>query len=117
LMCPKDDIIRLNVWPKGPNDDGTFKAKDKQKVEAGRKGGKVSGESKARFGESNARFDPKADRRPCCGAHAKRSHKKTCPNHRLNRIRGIERSLRSDGLTSQREIVMNNYARKIKRPD
>ena len=24
LMCPKDDIIRLNVWPKGPNDDGTF---------------------------------------------------------------------------------------------
>tara|TARA_R100000152_G_C6731999_1_gene156559 strand:+ start:491 stop:796 length:306 start_codon:yes stop_codon:yes gene_type:complete len=99
------------------NDDGTFRAKDKQKVEAGKKGGKVSGESKARFGESNARFDPKAERRPCCGAHAKRSHKKTCPNHRLNRIRGIERSLRSDGLTSQREIVMNNYARKIKRPD
>ena len=80
------------------SDDGTFKAKDKQKVAAGRIGGKVSGDSKARFGQANARFDPKADRRPCCGAHAKRSHKKTCPNHRTNKIMALNRGLRKQGV-------------------
>ena len=78
-------------------DDGTFKAKDKQKVKAGRKGGKATGESKARTGATNARFDPTAERRPCCGVKMGRAHKKTCPNHRHFKLNAL-RDLRTESI-------------------
>jgi hypothetical protein len=82
------------------NDDGTFKGKDEQKASAGRKGGKKTGASKARTGATNGRHDPTAERRPCCGVHAKRSHAKTCPNHRLNRIHAI-RTARKENIEAR----------------
>jgi len=78
-------------------EDGTFKPYDKQKQAAGRKGGKTTGDSKARLGESNGRFSADRERQPCCGAIKGRSHKKTCPNHKSNKI---ARALRKEAVVS-----------------
>lgn len=77
-------------------DDGTFKPIDKQKREAGRKGGLATGDSKKRLGASNGRYSEGRERHPCCGAIKGRSHKKTCPNHRSNKI---ARALRKESIT------------------
>lgn len=77
-------------------DDGTFKSIDKQKREAGRIGGLATGDSKKRLGASNGRYSEGRERHPCCGAIKGRSHKKTCPNHRSNKI---ARALRKESIT------------------
>ena len=77
-------------------EDGTFKPIDKQKREAGRKGGLATGDSKKRLGASNGRYSEGRERHPCCGAIKGRSHKKTCPNHRSNKI---ARALRKESIT------------------
>jgi len=88
-------------------DDGTFKAKDKQKAEAGRRGGKATGDSKARTGASNGRFSEGRERHDCCGAIKGRSHKKTCDNHRLNKIRRV---LRKESITTPvKEIDLTGF--------
>lgn len=78
-------------------EDGTFKPYDKQKQAAGRKGGKATGDSKRRTGSTNGRYSEGRERHPCCGAIKGRSHKKTCPNHRSNKI---ARALRKEGVVS-----------------
>tara|TARA_R100000278_G_scaffold103586_1_gene79984 strand:+ start:648 stop:1079 length:432 start_codon:yes stop_codon:yes gene_type:complete len=78
-------------------EDGTFKPYDKQKQAAGRKGGKTTGDSKRRTGSTNGRYSEGRERHECCGAIKGRSHKKTCPNHRSNKI---ARALRKEGVVS-----------------
>jgi len=72
-------------------EDGTFKSFDKQRQAAGRKGGKATGDSKARTGASNGKFSEGRIRFPCCGAIKGRSHKKTCENHSVNKINRVLR--------------------------
>jgi len=93
--CPRDPIMRRY-------EDGTFKATDKQKQAAGRKGGKATGESKARTGKSNGRFSEGRERHECCGAIKGRSHKTTCENHRLNKMR---RLLRKENIPTPVKVI------------
>jgi hypothetical protein len=72
-------------------EDGTFKPYNKQRQAAGRKGGKATGDSKARTGASNGKFSEGRIRFPCCGAIKGRSHKKTCENHSVNKIMRVLR--------------------------
>ena len=83
-------------------DDGTFKPTDKKKQAAGRKGGKATGESKARTGASNGRYSQGRKRHECCGAIKGRSHKKTCDNHRLNKMR---RLLRKESIATPVKVI------------
>ena len=90
-------------------EDGTFKPYDKQKQQAGRKGGKTTGDSKARLGESNGRFSEGRERHACCGAIKGRSHKKHCENHRSNKI---ARALRKEGkqtTTVKKEVIDTDF--------
>ena len=88
-------------------EDGTFKPYDKQKQAAGRKGGKATGDSKARLGESNGRFSQGRERHACCGAIKGRSHKKHCENHRSNKI---ARALRKEGKQTTKVKKEPSYA-------
>jgi hypothetical protein len=90
-------------------DDGTFKSIDKDKQKAGRKGGLTTGESKARFGATNGKYDATRERRPCCGVIATRSHKKTCPNHRLYKLNAIK-NLRKESIIKVK-INTDNYVK------
>lgn len=75
--------------------DGTFRAVDKIQQAKGRIGGLTTGDSKRRLGASNGRYSEGRERHPCCGAIKGRSHKKTCENHRNNKI---ARALRKDNI-------------------
>ena len=90
-------------------EDGTFKSIDKDKQKAGRKGGLTTGESKARFGASNGKYDANRERRPCCGVIATRSHKKTCPNHRLYKLNALK-NLRKESIIKAK-INTDNYVK------
>ena len=75
--------------------NGTFRAVDKIQQAKGRIGGLTTGDSKRRLGASNGRYSEGRERHPCCGAIKGRSHKKTCENHRNNKI---ARALRKDNM-------------------